>query len=100
MQAFLFGPPAFSIAFEPFDLVFAPFRLLRRLVTAPLERLARTVDVGGVLERRRAPPGRVRGVAGAPRYGIRKRLALRLQRRLFGRKPSIWMVFDNLNHLS
>ena len=67
-----------------------PLRALRDIVMAPIDRLARSVDVGNVLGE--APKGRT---VGRRRWRLFPRV-----RRKPGRKARIWKVFENLKHLT
>ena len=84
------------IEFSPFisiqtpNLDWNPLRALRDIIMAPIDRLARSVDVGNVLP---APP-KV-STTGRRRWRLFPRA-----RRKPGRKARIWGVFKNLKHLT
>lgn len=87
---------ALLIEFTPFisiqtpDLSWNPLRVLRDIVMAPIDRLARSVDVGNVL----GETPKVR-TTGRRRWRLFPRT-----RRKPGRKARIWGVFENLKHLT
>lgn len=88
---------ALLIEFTPFIRITSdegtgwnPLRALRDLMMAPIDRLARSVDVANVL-----------GDASKTRTASRRRWRLFPRaRRKPGRKARIWGVFENLKHLT
>jgi hypothetical protein len=76
----------------------------RTIVMGPVDRLARFVDVGNVLDSR----GKVQGRGGPGGGGLTRvrgmnpsgRLALRLHRRMTAPRRHVVRLFEPLNHLS
>ena len=82
MQALLLEfPSVFSI--ETPRTEWTPFRALRDLVMARIDRLARAADVGNVLDTPTAKPAAARRIRRKPR-----------------RKLGLWRLFENLKHLT
>ncbi len=83
------------IEFTPFisiqmpEISWNPIRALRDLVMAPIDRLARSVDVANVL-----------GDASKARATGRRWKLFSRARRKPGRKARFWNVFENLKHLT
>ena len=88
------------IEFTPFisiqlpEISWNPLRALRDLVMAPIDRLARSVDVANVLGD--AP----KDTATARATGRRRWKLFSRARRKPGRKARFWNVFENLKHLT
>ena len=92
------------IEFTPFisiqtpDIAWNPLRALRDLVMAPIDRLARSVDVGNVLGD--TSKDTLKDTPKVRTTGRRRWKLFPCARRKPGRKARFWRVFENLKHLT